>query len=196
MKCHNCSKNAMYVVGDQQVPLCLDCYIRFQDMNERQLDSLERQMNYLSAQMESSVGMPGILPRYPERRRVIHTGQTTLNNFNVSNSQIGVLNTGTIQNVDATVTVLRTGGESDLATALTELAQAVISDSAIVDQTKNQILELLNELAEQAVAPNEKRKPAVARAILAELGSILGGIESLSNLWDKFKSVLGSALGF
>ncbi len=117
----------MFPVGsdNRHVLLCLDCYIRFEKVKQRQSESYERQMNYLTSQMEAVVGLPGILPRYPERRRVIQAGAVNLNNFTISNSQIGVLNTGTIQNVDATVTVLKSGGDTALATALTELAQAI-----------------------------------------------------------------------
>ena len=118
-----------------------------------------------------------------------------MNNFNISNSQIGVLNTGTIQNVDATVTVLKSSGDAALAAALAELAQAIISSNDIVVATKNQALELLNELGEQAVAPKDRRRPSVTRTVLAEVGSIIGGIASLTALWERFKSVLESILG-
>jgi hypothetical protein len=187
----------MFAVGPEgrQVPLCLDCYIRFAEVNQRQIESCEREINYLTSQMEALVGLPGIHPRYPERPRFIQTGAVNLNNFNISNSQIGALNTGTIQNVDATVTVLKSGGDTALAVALTELAQAVMSSNDIAAAAKNQILELLNELAQQGVAPKDKRKPSVTRAVLAELGSIIGGIASLVALWEKFKSVLESVLG-
>lgn len=182
----------MFTVGpdNARVPLCLDCYIRFQNVMDQQLEEHERHLNYLSAEMESVVGLPGILPRYPARqRRVIQTGALTLNNIHVSNSQVGVINTGTLQNVDATVTVLRSGGNADLANAITALAQAVIELREMADDKKNQALEILGALAEEAVAPKEMRKPAVVRALISELSNILGGVAALGTLWAKAKAL-------
>lgn len=191
MKCHNCDKNAMYEVGPegQEASLCLDCYIRWQNAQLREQEMLERELNYLSAEMESISGIPGTLPRYPERQTVIHTGGVTLNNIHVSNSEIGVLNTGTIGNVDATVTVLRSAGNRELASAVATLSQAVIQSGQIANDSKNQILELLGALSEEAIAPKEKRKTSVAKALLSELSGILSGVGALAGLWQKTKTL-------
>ncbi len=115
MKCYNCDKKAIFAVGPEgrQAPLCLDCYIRFQNVQLQQQEMYERQINYLTSEMKSAVGLPCILPKYPERCAVIQSGGVTLNNIHVTNSEIGVLNTGNIENVDATVTVLKNEGNAD-----------------------------------------------------------------------------------
>lgn len=149
MKCHNCTKNAIYQVGRKKetaVPLCLDCYVRLRDISLREEESHERAINHLTAQMEAMVGLSGILPKYPERPRIVHTGAMTLNNIHVSNSQVGVLNTGTLQNVDATVNVLRSEGNPELAAAVLALAQALVSTTELSSEKKNQALELLGTL--------------------------------------------------
>jgi hypothetical protein len=113
--------------------------VRQQEMNERII-------NYPTDQMESIVGLPGISPRFPERRAIIHTGGVTLNNIRVSHSEVGVLNTGNIQSVDATVTVLKTEGNAALAAAVTRLSEAVIKSAEITNNQKDQILELLTRI--------------------------------------------------
>jgi len=187
----------MYMVGpeDRQVPLCLDCYIRWQNVMLQQQEMYERQINYLTSEMESVVGMPGILPRFPERRPIIHTGGITLNNIHVSNSEVGVLNTGTIENVDATVTVLKTEGNMELAEAVTALSEAVIKSREIADNDKNKILELLSSLSEEALAPKEKRKTAVAKILLSELSDMLGGITTISAIWGKATGIFHQIFG-
>lgn len=197
MKCHNCSKNAIYWVGrnrETAVPLCLDCYVRVRDIALREMEAHERAINHLTAQMEAMVGLPGILPRYPERRPVVHTGAMTLNNINVSHSQVGVLNTGTLQNVDATVTVLRSEGNSELAAAVQALAQALVTTHELSDEKKNQALEVLGTLGQEATVPKDKRKPAVVRALINELSSILGGVAALTRMWDAAKALIEKAL--
>jgi hypothetical protein len=196
MKCHNCSKNAMFMVGPEnaQVPLCLDCNIRFDAMMQRQIEEQERHLNYLASEMEVVAGVPGTLPRYPEQRRVVHTGAITLNNIHVSNSNVGVISTGTLQNVDATVTVLKTGGNAELASAVAALAQALIESRDMANATKNQALEILGALAAEAVAPKPQRKTAVVRALLSELSNILGGVAALAGVWTKAKALLEQLL--
>jgi hypothetical protein len=197
VKCYNCDKNALYAVGPdgQQAPLCLDCYIRWQNAQLQQQEMLERELNYLSAEMESIAGVSGILPIYPARRTVIHTGGVTLNNIHVSNSEVGVLNTGTIGNVDATVTVLKSEGNAQLASAVAALSEAVIKSGQISNDSKNQILELLGALSEEAVVLKEKRKSSVAKALLVELSGILGAVSALAGLWATAKGLFEQLFG-
>lgn len=197
MKCHNCEKNAIFLVGPkgQQAPLCLDCCIRYQNLILRRQEMLERETNYLADEIESVAGFPGILPRFPERHSIINTGGFTLNNIHVSNSEIGVLNTGTIESVDASVTVLKSEGNTELAIAVAALSEAVIKSNDIANNQKNQILELLSALSEEAVAPREKRKIAVAKAVLADLSAILGGIATLGALREKTRVIFQQMFG-
>jgi len=188
----------MFMVGPegQQVPLCLDCYIRYQNVMWQQQKMAERQINYSTAAMESMAGLPpGILPRYPDPGAVIQTGDVTLNNIHISNSDIGVLNTGTIESIDATLTVLKTEGNAGLAAAVTALSEAVIKSQKITVEQKNQIMELLDALSEQAVAPREKRKTSVVRAVFGELSGVLSGIATVAGLWQKASSVFQKVFG-
>ena len=159
------------------------------------MEMLERQINFSTGQIESIVGLRGIFPKYPERRAVIQAGGVTLNNIHVTNSEIGVLNTGTIENVDSTVTVLKTEGNNELANAITALSEAVIKAGEIPTNQKNQILELLGSLSEEAVAPKEKRKLAVARALMTELSGVLGGVATLAQTWEKAHAVFLQVFG-
>src|SRR5437667_12882186 len=110
VKCHSCEKPANYAVGreGQQVPLCLDCHLKLSQILAIQNDNLEREMNFIIAQAESVVGLHGVLPRFPERQvRVIQAGTMTLNNISVSDSAVGVLNTGTLEVLDSVISLLK-----------------------------------------------------------------------------------------
>lgn len=118
-----------------------------------------------------------------------------MKNIHVSGSEIGVLNTGTIGNVDSTVTVLKTEGDSELAGAIAGLSEAVIKAGQLSTDQKNQVMELLNALSEEALVPKEKRKLSVVRALLSDLSKVLGNIVNIAELWQKtyliFKGVFG-----
>ncbi len=192
-KCYQCEKPAIHpVIADEaKIPLCLDCHLKYTQLLATQNDMIERTINYLTSQMEASVGLRGILPRFPERK-VVQTGDVTLNNIQIDNSTIGVINTGSIETVDAAVTSLRQSGDDKLSSALLELSQAVLSNNEVVNETKNQLIEILSLIATEATAPKEKRRVATMRILLTELSTILSGISSLGELWDRIKPILES----
>lgn len=197
MKCHNCPKKALYLVGpkEQQVPLCLDCYARLAEVHMREEEALERQLNQVYAEVEMISGMPGLFPRYPERKTIVHTGEMTLNNIHVSNSEVGVLNTGSVQNIDNTLTVLKSGGNEELANNVQALSEAVIKSDELTNNQKNEILELLGTLSEEAVNFPGQRRIAVVRAVLAQLSKTLGGVAALVQVYEKTRAVIQTAFG-
>jgi len=123
-------------------------------------------------------------------------GHMSVKNIQVTNSQIGVLNIGAIENVDSTVSVLKTTGNAELAQAITQLSEAVIQSGEIVTDVKNQIIELLGAISSEAVAPKRKQRKAVVKAILSELSETLKTVASLASLWESVKAVLEHFFGF
>jgi len=179
----------------QRAPLCLDCWIRYQNIVVKQLEMYQREINFAADAMDAVTGLYGMTPRFPEKQAIIHTGGVTLNNINVSNSEIGVLNTGTIANVDSTVTVLKTEGNNMLASAVTVLSEAIIKSNELSNKQKNEALELLYSLSSEAIVPKESRKLGVVRALLSGLSGIFGDISTLSAAWDKVRPVFQELFG-
>jgi hypothetical protein len=118
-----------------------------------------------------------------------------LNNIHVSNSEIGVLNTGTIENVDNTVTVLKVEDNNEFANSITMLSEAIIKAGELSNNQKNQVLELVESLSQEAVVPKDKRKLAVVRALLAELSGILGNVTTLAQIWEKTYTIILQVFG-
>jgi len=199
MKCSQCGKPAMFLVGpdDKRTPLCLECNLKFVQLTVAQNEMYERQINYLTDQMEVTVGLPGLFPRFPVRRppQTVQTGDITLNNIKVDRSVVGVLNTGTIETVDSAVTALHQSGDDQLSAAIQELTQAVVNNNEVVAETKNKILEILSVVATEATAPKERRRLTVIRALLHELAGLMGGAAALGAVWDRIRPILEAAFG-
>lgn len=191
MKCHNCSNQAMFLVGpeDARCPLCLDCHAKFVQTLALQNDMLEREMNYLVGMAEATVGFPGILPRFPQRQ-VVQMGDITLNNIKIDRSTIGVLNTGTIGTVDAAVTALQQTGDTASAQIFKSLTEAVARDRQLTPETKNQILDLLSLLSTEATAPRERRRSGAMLPLLEKLSNLLSGAAALAQLWAQYGPAL------
>lgn len=178
--------------GAGRIPLCLDCNLKLAQVTALQLDLCGRMFNYHTAEAEAALGVGGILPRFPERQ-VIQGGSVTLNNIRLDRSVVGVLNTGTIETVDAAVTALGAAHEEGVADAVKALAEAVAASTGATAEQKNQVLEILSVLATEATAPKEKRRSAAMRPLLQELSTHVGAIASLAPLWLQYGPVLVQA---
>jgi predicted regulator of amino acid metabolism with ACT domain len=188
VKCHNCEKPAMFMVGpeDQQIPLCLDCQLKLTNISATQSDRLEREINFITAQAESAVGLHGILPRYPERQvRVIQGGTVTLNNISISDSAIGVLNTGNLEMVDSAISVLKNDpATKEVSEALKQLTDSIAAANDLGSKEKNEAIEILSVVASEAAAPNDKRKVSVVNRLLAQFPTLIQTSAAVVDIWQ------------
>lgn len=192
--CHQCSRPPLFQIEVEQgsIYLCLDCKLKLTQHNYMCNDMIERLINHQNDQMEMIAGVRGALPRFPARQ-IIQTGDTTLNNIHIDRSSIGVLNNGNIHTLDASITALNQAGDDSLATAIRTLTEAVAHATIVSQDEKNKILEILSVLAAESTVPQEKRRRIAMRPLLIELAGIIGGIDALSNIWEKYHSVIEAA---
>lgn len=52
-QCCQCPKSAIIQIGNQGAPLCVDCYLIFQQANAIQQEQNKPMISYLSAEMEA-----------------------------------------------------------------------------------------------------------------------------------------------
>ena len=195
MKCYNCSKPAMYAVGEQDIPLCLDCYLKHSQVTQAQMENHERWLNYLQDEMAAQVGMPPMGPRFPPRPKPVILGGVRMNNINVSNSVIGTINTGTIGVIDQSISALVQTGEPNLAQAVKELSEAILKSGDLTSNQKAELVEGLSVVAEEAAAPKERRRSAVARAILENAAKVTSLANDITDVGQKWWPVLMAAFG-
>jgi hypothetical protein len=87
----------------------------------------------------------------------------------VTNSQIGVLNTGSIQDVhaiDASITTLKSKGDIDVGDAFKKITEGVMSDETISEAAKAELLSNMKFLSEAAARKQEERSPSVIKSVL------------------------------
>ena len=106
MKCYQCFKPAMYQVNNQKIPLCLDCYFKFSQINQREIENNERLINFSFDQMDSIVGFGTSGPKFPPRPQPVYISGVKMNNISVNNSVVGTINTGSIETVDQSISAL------------------------------------------------------------------------------------------
>ena len=78
------------------------------------------------------------------------------NNINVSNSQVGVINTGDLAKIDAAITMTAGSDADAIGRQLRELTQAVLDAGDIAAEQKKELIELIQALSEQVVSARKK----------------------------------------
>jgi len=194
MTCHQCQKPAMYLIGEEKIPLCLDCYLKTMQAAAIQNEMLQREINYLTDAMHYTVGLPPMGPHYPEKS-VLNIGGTILTNIKIDNSNIGVLNTGTIQAVDFAVTALMKSGDEKLAEAFKNLTEAVVKNAALQEKQKNDLLDILSLLSAEATVSKEKRRQGAIKPLIEKVKTYFDIAKDLSDLWHIWGPVVLRAFG-
>lgn len=191
-RCYQCPKPAMYAVGEQNIPLCLECYFKFFQMAQAQIENAERQMNFAMDEMDMIMGIPSF-NRFPTRKAV-NLGGVTLHNIKVDNSTVGSVNTGTIGSLDVAISSVRETDER-LAEALTQLSQAVVNNATLERQHRDEIFEILSTIASEAAAPKEQQRISIVRILLDRLREVMTLANDLYAIWERWHPVVTGSFG-
>jgi hypothetical protein len=110
------------------------------------------------------------------------------NKFDISNSPIGILNTGEISNVEKIsvhVSTVKNSGNAEIADALSTLTEAVKANNEVAQAQRAELLEQIEELSKQASLPSDKRSSTgVIKAVISSIASGLGTAANLAQIWS------------
>lgn len=185
--CSQCDKPALYRIEDHS--LCLACYSKVEQIRQNELSEHMAMINYYSDEIQYSV-FGGTPPRLEIPRPSASVGPTTFHNIRVDRSVIGAINTGEIQKLDVALSHIRNGGDEELHAVLSRLTEAIVNDTSFQTSPKNEALEYLSFLTEQAQLPKQNRKSAMGRTVIAGLEHLLSVSANLAQLWSAAQPLL------
>jgi hypothetical protein len=168
----------MYGAGEKgQFPLCLDCWNKLQSAHYMQFLINAAGANQALDDMDMITGFrtPGGRIPVAELARAIVKGPVH-NSFKISNSSVGVINTGDLARITAVVDLSKTTEVEDVGQKIQALTQAVIDASDIAANDKRDLIELIEGFAEQTI---RSKKPAVALALLKSIEDRARGMVSI-----------------
>jgi hypothetical protein len=160
-----------------------------------QVYMLAQHQNFIAAEIDAGTGYITRSPRIIMAPPPFMGENLTLNNINISNSTVASINTGTIQNLDAQITLSRSEGNTGLSEALQDFAQALVDTQEIVDTVKNEVAEQLEFLVAQVATEPNKRRGGLIKGALAGIIQAVGAVPTLLTLWDKLRPQIESTLG-
>jgi hypothetical protein len=173
------------------LPVCLDCHTKLATLIDREIETTQSEMNYFSDQISAAAGLPISAPRYAPRPRHTSIVGTNVNNkIEVTNSVVGTINTGRIGQVNQSIDAIQKAGSGDVASALSELTNAILQSQLLATAQKNEAVELLGEIAKQAALPQPERQNSIALVLLDRVSTIAGLAADVTELASKWLPVL------
>jgi hypothetical protein len=199
MKCCQCPRLALYDIGDgkRSVPLCLACYAVAEDVNFRNWLKAAAMLNQASDELDARLpfGPPsGRIPVSDIARAT--SGSRTYNNINISNSKVGVLNTGNLARIDAAITMSQGTELEEFGARLKDLTDTIISASELNSQLRQEMVELAQAISDQAIGSKSPSKTVIStlferlRQIASDATSIVGAVEKLHDAWNRLQGAI------
>lgn len=193
-KCTQCDKNAIQKYGDNY--LCLDCLERLSNIHHRSNEQRHREIMY-SMQMTNasekyineSMGLPS--DRLSFDLSVFQPSRNIkLSNVNVNNSIVGNISTEEVGNINVALEKINASGDTGTASKLHELTVAILSAKEIDVAKKNEVLEQISLLSEQASLPQQNRKPGIIKAAASAIKETANTITSVAGAWEKIEPII------
>jgi len=192
IKCSQCDRQAIGTMGEGGVALCVEHYKMMQDTLNQQQAMLAASINFWTDQASASVGFP-VGARYNIPTSVIHKNNNTFNNLNIDRSNIGVVNTGTIDNLDLAINYLNPL-DQELASELKKLTEGIVSNKIIENESRKEVLEQISFITNEMQLVKEKRSYSVIGPVMNSIATTLGVSADLITLWDKIKPLMNNFL--
>jgi hypothetical protein len=171
----------MYQVGPN-IPLCLSCYTQWQQINFRNIEITREEMNHIDDEIYNMFGVSN--GKYPTKQPVFVSKPITNNHIIIKENQIGILNTGHINNINQNIDNLIGNSASDLANKIKDFIQTVVDETSFSNEQKNEILENLEFISSELLQTKEKRKTSIIYTLLSKTNSIVNTSASIYTLWQ------------
>jgi hypothetical protein len=118
----------------------------------------------------------------------VHVQNSNIANLNLG-SQVGTINAA-LQSISA-----GDAQQKEFARALEELTQAVLSAAALNATQKQEAVDALSTIAEEAAKKPEERRRGMLKAAVSWLPTAISAANNLASLWDKLGPIIKRHLG-
>lgn len=193
--CSQCNTPAVFDYSGN--PMCVRHHLMMQQAAWIQFAQSAAWLNFIEGQIAQGTGYI-LPPNYISIPAPPRMGDNlTFNNINVTDSNVGMVNTGTIQkfeHLDASVSVFQQHGDDALAEALRDFTQR-LWDGDLEPTLKEEIAQHVEYLAAQAQAEPERRSMGVARSVVRGVSETLRETASLAGAWTTLQPLLERAIG-
>lgn len=154
-----------------------------------QLESMAM-INYLQDSIAYTMGAPGAQPpRIQVPVPIVHNApvtHNTHNNIHVENSVVGSINTAQVGRISVAMDNITNNDNESVVEAIKAITEAMVNTAELNNETKDQLLEQMAFVAEQATLPTNQRQTSIVRPILTAISTSLTNIASLATIWAQW----------
>ena len=187
-QCGQCGKQFRTRIND--IELCIDCFERVKTIQNQDLLANVIQANMAAESIDAAVPMGPQTPKYNVQAYANSLRrQTIMNQIRIQNSQIGIINTGAIENLNQNIQSLGISNK-DLAYELNDFGNKVL-ESSLSDEKKKEIIESVSFVAEEYGKPENKRNKTVIATVISGISTAITTIENLAQIWTAVRTMLG-----
>ena len=110
----------------------------------------------------------------------------------VSDSVAMNIPTDTLSAINNIISILQSRGDNRYAFVFKELAEEIINDKDITDDTRHQILDVFHSLSTEIYTINISRDAHALRQAVAQLDTLIPSTTTAWSLWDNVRVLLRS----
>lgn len=199
LQCHNCGAkpNGLMDIGDGR--LCLGCYSQYTQAQYMASQAMTAKLSELMAaqswandMIEYQLGFRNTPPQNhsPSRNTIMNQ------NFNLSNSAIGIINTGKINadSIKSDVNINNSSGFTELENSLNNLLIEVNNSTELDNDRKICIIESASLIKQELSEPSQQRKTTVIKSMMSTIDNLTKGVRNIETLWNICHPLIVSAL--
>lgn len=188
MKC-SCGKPACVTITDDDddevvAYFCIDCKLKYEQAQAIELHNTMVQLNAATRAFGMMSGIP--IPQMPVPQLPPFLTSTMSNNVNVSNSTVGVINTGTIETIHSALSITTGPGGQEVARAVGMLTNWIADSDELPVEQRNELLLKLKTVAEEASKPAPRRRLDLVKSAFGEIAKFAQGANAIGAMWDRY----------
>lgn len=192
-RCSQCTRPAVASMSGQN--LCVEHAAMMSSLVQNQQSQAAAMMNYLSEQIEYTMGVRSSPPRIAIPQQpptLVHRGNVTNNQFRIDRSVIGALNTAEVAKIEVSMNNIQNQDSGDFTTAIKELTEAFAANTELQQDNKEELLEILSYLSNQATLPEQQQQKTLIKRMLSRVPRIIATAADLTTIWASHHQAITS----
>jgi hypothetical protein len=192
--CSQCGqRGAVYIIGTE--PVCIPCEHIFQQSRYMQFAQNAAMINFAAAEIDAAVGFGPNSPTIAVPKAPVPSLYYNNQTVTVNGGAVGSINLGTAHDIQVSLQTITENGDLGVADKLADLTNAILNTDEANDAAKNELLEQISFITQQASAKAEERKPGAIKAMLAAVKEGAGAISSIAGAWGAVEPLLKTHFG-
>lgn len=192
-RCSQCPRPAVVSMGGQN--MCVEHAAMLSGMIQNQQAQHAAMINFLHEQIEYTMGVPSSGSRIaiPQPApTVVHRGNVTNNQFRIDRSVIGAVNTAEVAKIEVSMNNIQNQDSGDFTAAIKELTEAFAANTELQQDNKEELLEILSYLSNQATLPEQQQQKTLIKRMLSRVPRIIATAAVLTTIWASHHQAITS----